>query len=720
MNRLTLLLIALLLNFQSFASHFSGGEIRYEFNGTNYDIYLTVYKVCEPNSATLPNSAAILVSSASLNNSFTQPINFIGFDTVDINCPNTINKCYNPTGTMPGYIQARFKGTITLPGQANDWKISWSNCCRISGLINCGANMGFYIDTWLDNTSAINSNPSMVTAPTYYVSVNDTAKIPLGTIDPEGDSIAYSFIIPKESATAAVPYTFGYSLSQPLGTGGLCSLDAATHTLYLKPVTQGMFDIAFTVDEYRNGVRVGSYIRDITLAAFSTGTLSFPQQNTTNASRVYTCPGQNNTVVLNYFDPISTDSVYLDVKFPNLTGWNFSANTTNGIPTASTTITWTTPSTFNPATLPHFYIKVKAKDNACPGSTAEYSLLVNTRQCLADSVWPGDANGDFTVNIYDPLHIAIANGDTGPSRTNQGVNWGAKACPNWTNVFVTNNTNMKHADCNGDGTVNNQDLTAVNINYSKFHLKGGRNKPTGVNDLYFDMTGIKLELGKTVSIPIKLGNSTQTISDVYGLGTRINISGIQLDTAPTVKNTNSWIDNSTNAMNFVQEITTTTIDWAHARVDQQNVSGSGVIGMLEFTVPNDPTAVGKQVTFSFENPVLINSIGQRKFDFNTTEGDEIVIFPSSITSVESRVLSLSVIPNPSKNQAVLKVSATENTSITTSIVNVTGQVVWTSTNTIAKGIQQISLPASELPSGMYTIQVETNNSERSVMKWIKH
>lgn len=719
MNRLTLLLIALLLNFQSFASHFSGGEIRYEFNGTNYDIYLTVYKLCE-GGANLTNSANAIISSASLSNTFSRVLTFQGYDTVDINCPNATNRCYNLTGTLPGYIQAKFKGTVTLPAQANDWNISWSSCCRIGSMMNIPST-NIYVETWLDNTTAINSNAKMVTAPTYYLSVGDTSKIPLSTVDPEGDSIAYKFITPLQGPNSPCTYQTGYSLSSPLGANSYTAIDANTHTLLIKPSAQGSYTIAFEVEEYRNGVKVGRYIRDITVVAVSSSTsLSFPQQNTTNASRVYTCAGQNNTVVLNYFDPISTDSVYLDVEFPNLPGWTFVANTTNGIPNATTTITWTTPSNFNPATLPHFYIKVKARDNACPSSTAEYSLLVSTRQCLADSVWPGDANGDFTVNIYDPLHIAIASGQTGPSRMNQGLNWTAKACQNWSNVFVTNNTNMKHADCNGDGTVNNQDLTAVNINYSKFHLKGGRNKPTGVNDLYFDMTGIKLELGKTVSIPIKLGNSTQTISDVYGLGTRINISGIQLDTAPTVKNTNSWIDNSTNAMNFVQEITTTTIDWAHARVDQQNVSGSGVVGMLEFTVPNDPTAVGKQVTFSFENPVLINSIGQRKFDFNTTEGDEIVIFPSSITTVESRVLSLSVIPNPSKNQAILKVSATENTSITTYIVNVTGQVVWTSTNSIVKGTQQISLPASELPSGMYTIQVETNNSERSVMKWIKH
>ena len=684
MNKILLFLVCVLFSINSYASHFSGGEIRYEFNGTNYDVFLTLFKVCEPNSATLPDSATIDVSSASKSTTFSQPINFIGYDTVDVNCPNSVNRCYNISGTLPGYIQARFKGTITLPSQANDWKISWSSCCRITSMMNIGAG-NFYIETWLDNSTAINSNARMVTAPTYYLSTGDTARIPLSTVDPEGDSIAYKFITPLQNATTPYPYLTGYTLAQPLGANSYTAIDANTHTLLVKPSAQGNYTIAFQVEEYRNGVQVGRYIRDITVVASSSmGILSFPQHNISNTSRVYTCPGQNNTVVLNYFDPVSTDSVYLDVVFPNLAGWNFSANTTNGIPNASITITWTTPSTFNPATLPHFYIKVKARDNACPSSTAEYSLLVSTRQCQADSVWPGDANGDFTVNIYDPLHIAIAHGQTGTSRSNQGINWVAKASQNWNNVFVTNNTNMKHADCNGNGVVNNQDLTAVNVNYSKSHPKGGRNKPTGVNDLYFDMAGVKLLLGKTVSIPIKLGNATQTISDVYGIGTRINISGIQLNTPPTVKNTNSWIDNTTNAVNFVQDINTTSIDWAHARIDQQNVSGSGVIGVLEFTIPYDPAAIGNNVTISFENPVLINSIGLPKFDFNTADVTDTLAYPTSIANVENQILSLSVVPNPSNAHAILKISAVENTIAEIRIMNVTGQVVWTYNHNIAR------------------------------------
>lgn len=719
MKKILLFLFSISLAINTSASHFSGGEIRYEFNGTNYDVYLSFYKLCE-GGINLFNYANVYVSSASLQKGVNVNTTFLGFDTVDVNCPNALNRCYSLTGTLPGYIKATFKGTVTLPGKANDWLFSWTGSARIYSLENI-VPADMYLYTWLDNTHSINSNAKMVDAPTYYVTTGDTTTIPLNTKDPEGDSIAYKFVQPRDDRlTSFCSYRTGYTLTAPFGANGYAALDATTHSLYVKPPIAGTFTIAFEVEEYRGGALVGRYVKDIVIVAMNTlNPLSFPLKDATNVPHVYTCPGKNNKVDLSYHDIVLTDSVYIDVDFPNFTGWNFSATTTNGLGAALTKLDWTTPANFDPATLPHFYINIKVRDNACPSSTVVYNLLVRTRQCSADTVWPGDANGDKTVNIYDPLYIAIANGKTGPSRMNQGINWAKKLAPDYNSLFFTNMVDMKHADCNGNGVINNQDLTAVNLNYGKSHPKGGRAKPTGSNDLYFDMTGIRLELGKTVSIPIKLGNVTQTINDVYGLGTRININGIQLDTPPTVTNTGSWIDNATTAMNFVQEISTSTIEWAHARIDQQNVSGNGTVGMLQFTVPNDPTKVGKQVTFSFEDPFFINNLGLQNDDINTVDGSEIVIFPSSIGTVENKVLSMAVIPNPSHSQAVLKLATTENTRITAHVVNVTGQTVWSNSYNIVTGNHQIELPSSELPSGMYTIRVESSNGERSVMKWIK-
>lgn len=722
MKKLSLLVLTLFTALLSYGSHFTGGEIRYEFNGSNYDVYLSVYKICE-GGANLPSAAAVTLSSTSQSHSSTIQMTFLGYDTVNINCPNTMSSCHNVNGTVPGYITAYFKGTFTLPGAANDWVLSYTNAARIAGLNNLGAaSSTMYLYANIDNSSAINSTPLIASSPTYYVPTNNTVSFPLQGIDAEGDVLQYDFVSPLTAANANVTYSAGYSLASPLGNGGTATINNTTNTMTFNAPTSGKFALAIRVREYRNSVLVGEYIREFAITALPvSGTLNLttPAPASNTVFTYYTCPGQTtNSISLNFTDPTTTDSVYLDVIPPTISGWTFNVNSTPGIPTANTTITWSTPSNLNPATLPHFYIRVKARDNACPRSVGEYAVIVRTRQCTADSVWPGDANGDYTVNIYDPLAIAIANGQTGPTRAGATTNWSAQWCANWTNVFVTNNTNMKHADCNGDGTVNNSDLAAVTANYSKSHPKGGRAKTTGINDLYFDVTGVALAPGKTVKIPIKLGSSNQTITNTYGLATEIHTDGVTLTTAPTVDISNSWIDNSGTAMNFDHEITKNVIGWAHSKTNQSNTSGQGTIGELTFTVPTSAKP-GDKMNFWFENPVLIDKDGKTSIDFDAPDATLTVQNPESVEGVLSGIQSVSVVPNPSGNQAYLNVNTIENSSITVTVIDVTGKVMWQHGVDNNSRHQHIELPASQFSSGMYMIRVVADGNAPVLVKWIK-
>lgn len=722
MKKLSLLVFTLFTAVLSYGSHFTGGEIRYEFNGTNYDVYLSVYKICENPSASLPNTAFVKLSSLSQSYSSNIQMTFLGYDTVNINCPNTFSSCTNPTGMVPGYITSYFKGTATLPGAASDWVLSYTNGARIAGLMNLGVGSStMYLYANIDNSTSINSTPLIASSPTYYVPTSTAVSFPLQGIDAEGDLLQYDFVSPMTAANTNVTYNTGYSLTSPLGTGGTATINNTTNIMTLNAPNTGKFALAIRVREYRNSVLVGEYIREFAITALqASGTLNLttPAPASNTVYTYFTCPGQtNNSISLNFTDPTSTDSVYLDVTTPNMTGWSFNVNNTPGIPTANTTITWTTPSNLNPATLPHFYIRIKARDNACPRSVGEYAVIVRTRQCVADSVWPGDANGDYTVNIYDPLAIAIANGQTGAVRAGATTNWTAQWCANWANVFVTNNVNMKHADCNGDGTVNNSDLTAITANYSKTHPKGGRAKTTGIDDLYFDVTGVTIAPGKTVKIPIKLGGSNQTISNTYGIATEIHTDGVVLATAPSVDITNSWIDNSGGAINFDHEMSKNVIGWAHSRTNHTNTSGQGTIGELTFTVPTT-AKVGDKMNFWFEGPVLIDKDGKTSVDFNATDATLTVQQPESVEGIAGGIQSVSVVPNPSGNSAYLTVNTDNNADVSVSVTDITGKIIWTH-SAEQNSQHQISLPASRLSSGLYMIRVSAADNAPALVKWIK-
>ncbi|MBZ0100014.1 MAG: T9SS type A sorting domain-containing protein, partial [Taibaiella sp.] len=273
-------------------------------------------------------------------------------------------------------------------------------------------------------------------------------------------------------------------------------------------------------------------------------------------------------------------------------------------------------------------------------------------------------------------------------------------------------------DCNGDGTVNNTDLGAVTANSNLSHPKGGRSKGTGSNDLYFDITNVDLAPGKTVSIPVKFGNATQTISNVYGIGVRVMISGITPAVAPTLDNTTSWLA-ATNALNYAYPLNNTAVDWVLARTDQQNTSGQGTIATLNFTVPANAT-VGTDITFSFDDAVVIDNRGIESYDVNPIDATAKIQFPESVEGVAGNLESVAIVPNPSGDVANMHIVLAKRDVLTISVTDITGRVVWTANNQYEAGTQRVELPASIVSSGVYAIRIAgEDNSYSSVLKWVK-
>lgn len=725
MKKLFLLSALCLLLFpKTYASHFAGGELRYEYNGTSYDVYLYLYRACQSGTtAPLTNSAVIQFTSVSASQNFSITAPLLAFDTVNIQCPGFQSSCINSTSSLPGYITGIYKTAVTLPSAATDWVMSYTSGARTVTANIGSSSSGFYLEARLNNSTAINSNPLIPNTPTFYALVNSHLTIPMQTLDAEGDSLVYSIVAPMVASGTNALYNIGYTATNP--TGGYCYINPANKTLNVKGSTIGAFAIAVKVQEYRNGNLIGSFMREMTISILpgTGGSFTFPVATSSSVFTTYTCPGQSNSVTVSFTDSTATDSVYLTVIPPTMSGWTFSSTTTAGLAAASATITWTTPSTMNPATLPHFFIKIRARDNGCPRAVSDYAIIVRTRQCLADSVWPGDANADKTVNIYDPLAIAIANGKTGPARTAANTTWTAQACALWGTAFVTNNTDIKHADCNGDGTINSTDLAAVTANYSMTHPKGnlfGGNEPkiTGAPDLYFDLSGISMTPGATVNIPVKLGNTSSAIADFYGLATNVSVTGLNFSTAPVLAPTTSWLGSASSLLNFTKPISLSSVDWSLARTDQQNMSGQGTIATLSFTVPVDAVG-GTIVNLNFGMTKMIDKDGRDISSFNALNASAAVQFAENIKPYNTSLQYLSVVPNPSAANAELYFGLQRSSSIHVKITDAVGRIVWTQEAKYASGSQKLSLPAN-LSGGLYLIHVEGETAQdKSFIKWIK-
>lgn len=724
MNKHLLFLSALIiLSSTAIANHFSGAYLRYEQTDTQYkyNVYLTLYKTCESSAIDLPTFTNIVLSSASQSTNTPINIPLIKSDTLNPYCSGTSNSCTNISSPNPGYIIGEYKGTFTIPTVANDWKIVFANSNRNLGISNLqgASGQGYYIESTID----LNNSSTMVQdPPPHVILINDTMRIPLSGIDADGDDIRFELVEPVSSATIKIPYQSGYSLSQPFGNGGVCYIDSADNLVMLCPNT-GKYTLSIKVSESRNAPTHSYSLMDfviICISPSSSGNVTVPYPTIPSKDlELYTCPGKKNSVTLNYIDNNTSDSIYLNIQPPTLNGWSFNTNIINGVGSATATLSWTTPPTINPSNLKFFDFVVNVRDNSCLlNGKGSYVYRVNTRECAADSVWPGDANADKVVNIKDPLAIAIAYNDTGALRSNANLNWVGQSCDSW-NEVILNNIDTKHTDCNGDGTTDTSDLVAVSMNYSKTHQKRRTQlKTTAVPDLYFDHSGISPNPDSTVSIKINLGTNASPIENFYGLGTNIQVVGLSLNSSPTITYPASWLGDTTNTLRFMHNISNSSVDWAYSRIDKQNItSDQGTLANIIFTIPSNAVD-GQLVKLYFNNTILIDKDGVEKNSYNTHVDSFYIVKPSVVYKHEL-LQNISIYPNPTTHNLNIHFNAATSDIGNITIADISGQVLYKQQIDVNSGKNRRIINVNRYPSGLYTIAINTHNSGVQTIKWRK-
>ena len=153
----------------------------------------------------------------------------------------------------------------------------------------------------------------------------------------------------------------------------------------------------------------------------------------------------------------------------------------DSIPSGTTTLTWdfgTGDSVVGFNLNPTYTYPINGIFQVCLTSTGSSCGTVTS--CVAiqvcpDCVWPGDANGDLIVNNLDLLYIGLAYDQVGPQRVNPSdISFSPKpqgdfqvSFPDQA-MFLTG-LNYKHADCFGDGEINDIDISVLNTNFNKVY-----------------------------------------------------------------------------------------------------------------------------------------------------------------------------------------------------------------------------------------------------------
>ncbi|MEO1259987.1 MAG: T9SS type A sorting domain-containing protein [Bacteroidota bacterium] len=285
MKKIYLFLIFTLSSLSLSATHIIGGSITYEhLGGDDYQIRLEVLRDCYNGIPWFDDPAAIGIfdDDGNLIEQLLVPLDAQSNDTISLAVPNSVcvyppNICINKTVYLT---------TVTLPVLQGGYTLTYQRCCRSLAITNllvpADAGMTFHTQVLPkdENTSPIFNNdvPVAVFVNTPFI-YNGSAT------DVDGDSLVYELATPFNGATdilpmpqppAPPPYDVveflspTYSVDNMLSGNYPLTIDSQTGEMSAIPATLGVFQIGYSVKEYRNSQLIGTTYREFTFVVIPT------------------------------------------------------------------------------------------------------------------------------------------------------------------------------------------------------------------------------------------------------------------------------------------------------------------------------------------------------------------------------------------------------------------------------------------------------------------
>lgn len=267
------------------ATHIIGGYMRYEQLGQapngedSFRIILTVYRDCFGGQAPFDNPAPIAIYRTGVAGG--QP-----FRTFQVNRGPIVQiqpTIDNPCLVIPPQVcteEASYTFITTLPASTTGYTVVYQRCCRngtIQNIQNPGSTgASFFVQIPPTGLVPFNSSPDFDSFPPIAICVNEPMIVDQSVTDQDGDSLVYRFCAsfaggsqgnPAPNPPTRPPYNpivFSppFSATNPLPANPALQIDSLTGIVTGTPNVQGQYVVGICIDEYRNGVLIGSYVRD--------------------------------------------------------------------------------------------------------------------------------------------------------------------------------------------------------------------------------------------------------------------------------------------------------------------------------------------------------------------------------------------------------------------------------------------------------------------------
>ncbi len=380
--------------FSSFASHLMGGEITYKhIANDDYEVTLVVYRDCS--GIDVGTSQNVTFESANCGQNFT--LSFPLITTLDVSqlCGlDSLNStCHG--GTLPGTEQWIYRDTVTL-SPCPDWQIHWNSGTRNPAITNLvtPSTQNLFILTTLNNViGANNSSPQYLAIPTPYMCTGQLNIFSHSASDIDGDSLYYTLAQPLDTPGppgTPIPFTAGYTIADPILTTSGMNLSQTTGEMCFTPTVAQICVVSIIVSEHRNGVLIGTQIREMQVVVSNNCGGNTPP----SAGGVAAICGGNGGLVIdvqgptvsqtgpNSFVMCPNDSLCFSIPFSDIDADNVTVETNAGISIPGANVTITGNGTQN-ASLSFCWVPtpldsginvigIKIEDDACPIKAVQY------------------------------------------------------------------------------------------------------------------------------------------------------------------------------------------------------------------------------------------------------------------------------------------------------------------------------------------------------------
>ncbi len=348
-----------------------------------------------------------------------------------------------------------------------------------------------------------------------------------------------------------------------------------------------------------------------------------------------------------------------------------------------------------------------------------FMILLPDTCFLNSCVWPGDANNDGIVDVFDLINISLAYDSVGPPRPDGSLIWWGQPGPDWGPTFP-DGTDIKFADCTGDGLVNLIDVVGILYNYGRTHdiinptpaIPGTPPITFGIPDTIYTNSQIQIDLF--------IDTSVINVDDLTGFAFRMDF-----DTA-LIQNESLHLEFDTNWFG-IPSARFATIDTEFQQVGL--VDGGAIWDLQGFQNDQDPFA---QLTFGTIDNITGKSsdCASLRIKFNNikialngvaTVYDSVshttIICenPTTVAEFEQQT-RIAVMPNPASGETVFHLEGMQGNSYNFTITNLNGQRVYYQENLSER---RIRFNSSKLEPGMYFVEAVGNQKLRTRFLVIK-